>query len=59
MYNLVAVEGSGNLCGGVCGFGHTQLLSPEPIAIEHGAAEYYHECQSCICERRKGHVVMA
>ena len=43
----------------VGGFGHTQLFSPEPIAIEHGAAEEQYERQSRIGERRKGHAVMA
>ena len=59
MYNLVSVEGRGYLGRSVGGFGYTQLLSPKPIAIEHGAAEEQHECQPRICERRKGHAVMA
>ena len=59
MYNLVAVEGRWNLCGGVCGFGYTQLLSPKPIAIEHGAAEEQYERQSRICEGCKGYAVVA
>ena len=59
MYNLVAVEGRGYFGRSVGGFGHTQLFSPEPIAIEHGAAEEQYERQSRIGERRKGHAVMA
>ena len=59
MYHLVAVEGFGYLRRSVGGFGHTQLFSPEPIAIEHGAAEEQHERQSCVAKRRKGHAVMA
>ena len=59
MYNLVAVEGCGYLLRSVGGFGYTQLLSPKPIAIEHGAAEEQYERQSRICEGRKGHAVMA
>ena len=59
MYNLVAVEGCGYLLRSVGGFGYTQLLSPKPIAIEHGAAEEQYERQSRIGEGRKGHAVMA
>ena len=58
MYNLVAVEGRGYLWGCIGGFGYTQLLTPEPIAIEHGAAEEQYKCQSCICKWSKGHAVM-
>ena len=59
MYNLVAVEGRGYFGRSVGGFGHTQLLSPEPIAIKHGAAEEQHKRQPCICKWCKGHAVMA
>ena len=59
MYNLVIIKSSRDLGRSVGGFGYTQLLSPEPIAIEHGAAEEQYERQSRIGEGRKGHAVMA
>ena len=59
MYNLVSVEGRGYLGRSVGGFGYTQLLSPKPIAIEHGAAEEQYERQSSICKWCKGHAVVA
>ena len=59
MYNFVAIEGRGYLGRSVGGFGYKQLLSPKPIAIEHGAVEEQYERQSRIGERRKGYAVMA
>ena len=59
MYDLVAVEGCGYFRRSIGGIGYTQLLSPEHITVEHGAAEEQYERQSRICEGRKGHAVMA